>query len=283
MTDINVFRERYKSFTDSKLRVIAKEAYTLPSEIQQVLEEELKQRGLNDVKIEYIDPSQEPDYMTQIVNGIAFEVPLPKESHIYDDADEQEFEEDEIPAQKMPYVDYDPNEFLSLIFKKCEYTLDLKIALFVIFSFSLFLLYWGIKTSLFFLIILAGLVAYFGYRLLTSRSKSANGGELWVDMIENNPENIVWIKPIIERTSYWYLITISKEHQLQILTQDGQSVIIFCDNDYEGEIFFDGIKYFLPNVHVGYSFEIEEMYKSNPSTFIYTLKKNRIYLPARNL
>jgi hypothetical protein len=283
MTDITVFRERYKNFTDSKLRVIAKEAYTLPSEIQQVLEEELKKRGLDDVKIEYIDPSQEPDYMTQIVNGIAFEVPLPKESHIYDDADEQEFEEDEIPAQKKPYVDYDPNTFLNFIFKKCEYTLELKITLFAVFSFSLFLLYWGIKTSLFFLIILASLVAYFGYRLLTSRSKSANGGESWADMIENNPKNIVWIKPIIERTSYWYLITISKAHQLQILTQDGQSVIVSCDNDYEGEIFFDGIKYFLPNVHVGYSFEIEEMYKSNPSTFIYTLKKNRIYLPARNM
>jgi hypothetical protein len=82
MIDTTIFRERYKNYTDSQLKVIAKEAYGLPSEIQQILEEELKIRELNDVKIVYKDPTQEHDYITHTVNGIAFEVPLPKESHI---------------------------------------------------------------------------------------------------------------------------------------------------------------------------------------------------------
>lgn len=112
------------------------------------------------------------------------------------------------------------------------------------------------------------------------RTGATRGGSFWVERLRNQPESIVWIKPIVEKHKMWYLITLFKTNKFQLLTRDGHAVTFVCDDPADRQIFINGIKKYIPHAHIGYSFDIAEMYEHNPADFINAVQDKNVYTPA---
>ena len=98
-------------------------------------------------------------------------------------------------------------------------------------------------------------------------------------MIKNNPENIVWIKPITAKHTVGLIVTLYKEQKFQILTADGLAVTLKCDKPNEAQVFLNGVRDHMPLAHLGYTDHIKRLYKEGPSTFIEALKEDKLYTP----
>ncbi|MDR2948572.1 MAG: hypothetical protein LBV71_05135 [Prevotella sp.] len=112
--------------------------------------------------------------------------------------------------------------------------------------------------------------------------KEAVPDSFWIDLIQNNPDDIVWIKPIIDKTSVAG-ITLLKTRDFIFYTKDKYRLTLYCVSDNDLEIFWKGIKTYLPNTHIGYSVEIKNLYEDNAETFIKSLKSNGLYMPVSSL
>tara|TARA_B100000809_G_C14940053_1_gene460058 strand:+ start:302 stop:841 length:540 start_codon:yes stop_codon:yes gene_type:complete len=144
-------------------------------------------------------------------------------------------------------------------------------------GFILFFVYWGFKIP--FLFIPAVILGAIGYLIYKKFSGDFKGGGFWMDMIKNNPENIVWIKPITTKHTVGLILTLYKEQKFQILTADDISVTIKCDKSIDSQIFLNGIKIHMPHVQLGFSHQIKSIYKQNPKEFIENLKQQNLYTP----
>lgn len=144
-------------------------------------------------------------------------------------------------------------------------------------SFILFFVYWGFQIP--FLFIPAVIFGGIGYLIYKKLPGDFKGSDFWVDMIKNNPENIVWIKPITTKHTVGLVITLYKEQKFQMLTANGIFVTMKCDKENEAEIFLNGVKNHMPNAQLGFSHQIKNIYKQDPSQFIENLKQKGLYTP----
>ncbi len=108
-------------------------------------------------------------------------------------------------------------------------------------------------------------------------------GKHWYQRLETNPESVVWIKPIVEKHTVWYVITLFKTKKVQLLTRDAAIVTFDCDDEKDVQVFFNGVKKFIPHAHIGYSFDIYEMYERDPNEFINALQYEGVYSPVIEL
>lgn len=112
--------------------------------------------------------------------------------------------------------------------------------------------------------------------------KEAVPESFWIDMIQNNPDNIVWIKPITNKVSV-SAIPVMKTYNFVLYTKDKHLLTLFCVSDSELDIFWRGIKTHLTNTHIGYSADIENIYEETPENFIESLKLKELYRPVSSL
>ncbi len=106
-----------------------------------------------------------------------------------------------------------------------------------------------------------------------------SGSNFWIEMIKNEPENIVWIKPIVEKLTIAHIITLDTTKKFQLYTIDGRKLEIICDSEIDLKMFFKSIKENLPHAHIGYSMEVLKLYNQSPLNFINTLKQKNIFMP----
>jgi len=174
--------------------------------------------------------------------------------------------------------------FENIIFHKSENeTIQVYLLLAVIFGISLYFLNWAIVHQFIISLFPCLIFGLMGFYFLKKSNLKFRGGNFWVNMIKENPENIVWIKPIVEKHTVWYLITLFKVQNFQFLTKDGLSINMKIDTAEEQKIFFDGIKINLPHAQIGYSPKIDLLYDFNPKNFIKALQARNLYTPIDKL
>ncbi len=185
----------------------------------------------------------------------------------------------ELIIKRLPNLSFKDEKFESLVLRGCsKSSFRSRLVLIGIFAFSAYGLYMAVLGNLFMLIItiLFSILGIYGSKKFSGEFK---GGEFWVNMIRKNPDNIVWIKPIIEKTTLYSVVTLFKEKQFQFLTKEKLKIRMKCDTEDEQKIFVEGVRHYLPHAQFGYSSEIASIYRDNPLTFLDTLMSKEIYTP----
>lgn len=148
--------------------------------------------------------------------------------------------------------------------------------------FGIFLLGSGIA-MLFVPIIIIGLIPVGGIFLIVSRFKGDfKGGDYWINLLNNEPQKIVWIKPVNIRHTAAYVITLYSEMHFQILTTDKLAIMIKCESRESQQLFLRGMQEYAPHAHIGYSDMAAFYFRSDPNDFIADLKGNNEYNPIGN-
>ncbi len=98
----------------------------------------------------------------------------------------------------------------------------------------------------------------------------------WIDVFENRPEDLVWVKPIETSHKAAYVITVAKTYKYELYLKDGTHAII--DTSYKRiEGFYKGIRAYAPHVHFGYSNDIRKLYRKDKTNFLENAKSNGWY------
>jgi hypothetical protein len=98
----------------------------------------------------------------------------------------------------------------------------------------------------------------------------------WVDVFENRPEELVWVKPIETSHKAAYVITVAKTYKYELYLKDGTHAII--DTSYKRiEGFYKGIRAYAPHVHFGYSREINKLYRKDKKNFLTNAMNKGLY------
>lgn len=144
---------------------------------------------------------------------------------------------------------------------------------------SIALFYLAIKSSVSLYFVYSALfilIILFYYKKNRSIFKRGN---YWADLITEESNEIVWIKPIkVKHKSI--IITIYETRHFQLLTKNGLKVNIDCSTDERREIFLEGIKTYLPHAHIGYSYQVDHIYKKDSQNFIQNLRLQNLYMPV---
>lgn len=159
-----------------------------------------------------------------------------------------------------------------------------KIAIVATVIFSVLFISVGIAAPIFEVRVIAFAVVLLMVFVVFGRSKGLlKDGDFWWEMITKNPDNIIWIKPIVQKHTAALVLTLYKEHYFELNTLDGLSMNFKCNSPKEQEIFFYGIKRFLPNTHIGYSPEIRILFDDDKTTFVETLKERELFQTIEGL
>lgn len=103
----------------------------------------------------------------------------------------------------------------------------------------------------------------------------------WINIIENEPEQVVWLKPIqIDHTAY-FLVTYARSYKYELFLKNGDKLKVMCPND-KREDFVQIFQKYTPHVHFGYSKKVAKFYQKDKSTFLENIKNAGIYLPISN-
>jgi hypothetical protein len=105
------------------------------------------------------------------------------------------------------------------------------------------------------------------------------GFEKWMKRIKFMPDSIVLITPILEKHTMLFLIEVDKKYKFQIHTNEGKSLIIDCTNNNDQQVFFEGVKDHFPHAHLGYNYEIKQLYEKNPADFLRKITATKYYAP----
>jgi hypothetical protein len=132
---------------------------------------------------------------------------------------------------------------------------------------------------LLFCLFIASVFGICGYYQIAMNRGNMKGGQFWIHMIKNNPQNIIWIKPITVSHDIGMVFTLYEEKKFQLLTIDGLSVTLDCNSKANQLTFFEGILNHLPHAHIGYSLKVEDLYDYKPADFINALKTMHLYTP----
>jgi hypothetical protein len=98
----------------------------------------------------------------------------------------------------------------------------------------------------------------------------------WVNVFENRPEDLVWVKPIETSHKAAYVITVAKTYKYELFLKDGTHAII--DTSYKRIAgFYKGIRKHAPHAHFGYSNEIRKLYRKDRVNFLKNAKVQGIY------
>ncbi len=159
--------------------------------------------------------------------------------------------------------------------------LQMVMALIVMSGLAVFFIYWGIRIGEEPVLFLIGIGIIIGLIFLFIQRKGEfNEGNFWLGIIKENPDNIVWIDPIVTKEKVAYIITVHESLRFHIRTKDGLKTFIKCNSAEQKAVFWEGIKTYLPHVHIGYSSEVNDIYNQNPQQFIEILKEKELYTPV---
>lgn len=145
---------------------------------------------------------------------------------------------------------------------------------------ALFFIGFGISIP-FIPILVVGIIPVLGILLLVSRFKGdLKGSDYWIDQLVQEPQKIVWIKPINIRHTAAYVITLYNEMHFQVLNTDGLKVLIKCDSPANQHLFIRGFAQYAPHAHIGFNDAVEYCYNAGPGNFIGELQRKGLYNPV---
>jgi hypothetical protein len=108
-------------------------------------------------------------------------------------------------------------------------------------------------------------------------NKLKTGNNYWVELLKTQPENIVWIKPIVVKDGD-ILSLYKKTRKYQLFTKDRNELTMTLNKEERG-IFFEGVSHLLPHAHIGYTHIIESFYAENSENLINMLLAEQLYNP----
>jgi sensor histidine kinase YesM len=182
--------------------------------------------------------------------------------------------------KRLPNFNYENEQFENMISKKSQSTaLGAVFGILILFALGAYFLYLGIVSKFFLPLIFGVAVVIFGIWLLRKNDKEFKGGEFWIDLLKSQPENFIWIKPIVTKHTVGFVLTLWRDQKFQLCTINNEQLLLTIDTEEERLIFFEGIQQLLPHAHIGFTYEIDALYSSNPETFIATLQEWQLYTP----
>lgn len=258
-----------------------KEKDDLTAAAIEALRLEIQQRGLDGsfLKRSYTDSPQQNSFSYWQLAFDARKSGMNKEETIH------ELIKEGLPSFKVrsiletiPNFDYQNKEFDELILKRCgNSSAQALIILLLVFGASGFFIFAGTTT---FLNILVGIVLFvFGCYMYSTFKGDYKGAAFWLELIKTNQDQIVWIKPITEKHTIGFVLTLFSVKKFQFLTRDNMKVTMVCDTLEEQKMFFEGIKNYLPHVHFGYTIDALNIYEQSPHDFIEELRSRGLYTP----
>lgn len=173
-------------------------------------------------------------------------------------------------------------DFVELVERNIDKTftkLYFALLILVLIGFFLFIV---VLKHIFFLFLSAGylvLVFMMFYKSKGLKSIIKNG-KYEKSIIKNNPELIVWIKPVVTKNMFYGVIKMSEEKSIHLETSTGEGIELYINNSDDLQILIKGIKTMIPHAHFGYSNKAQEIYKKDPDKFLSTLLHLDLYVPA---
>jgi hypothetical protein len=287
--DPELIKRKYASLTEDELIRISKTAKSaLSKEAQIVLNEELKKRGL---PVIFKDAPKDKSVQSpeELSYSDGWDMAFDQRKNGIEDADIQSALKDKGLSSKdiaqifrtLPRVEIEDEEFINLVHKGTEKTSGnsniLLAVILVIFMIFCYLAVEGQSLLHFIIALLVGGLGYFIYNKSRGEFKS---GHYWINLLQNNPGEFVWIKPIEVRHTVGYVIRLFSIKEFQFLTRHHEHITIVCDAEEDRKVFFRGIRNYLPHAHLGYSYEVSAIYEEGPGYFIKALEKRGLYRPA---
>ncbi len=184
--------------------------------------------------------------------------------------------------ERLPAAGYTDEAFDKLIRSSAENaSLGTLFAMLILVGLLFFVLNSAMELPIFFVpaVGIAIAIVYF----LRKFKGDFKGGYYWQTVLFEEPERIVWIKPITEKHTVALVITLFKIGKFQFLTSDGLQKTITCDSDENRSLFFRGIKQCVPHAHIGYSERVDAIYKDDPATFLLALQRANLYEPVSDI
>lgn len=182
--------------------------------------------------------------------------------------------------QRLPKTDDSTVEFEKFFKNKSSTSSSIsRIHLIIIFAIATGIMLYGIFTSLIACYVLSVFCFVFGIYKVFKDEGEMNSSDYWLTQIKNEPQNIVWIKPIRETTTLNFVITLDEKNYFQILSNKNKKITLECLDSSENKMFLNGIKCLLPHAHFGYNDEVNDVYTNSPDSFLPILKKEGLYTP----
>lgn len=100
----------------------------------------------------------------------------------------------------------------------------------------------------------------------------------WTNIIENKPEEVVWLKPVEVQHTAYFLITYAKSYRYELYLKSGDHLNIMCPNEKREE-FVQLFQKYTPHIHYGYSSAVAKLYKSDKNLFLKNVKASGAYHP----
>lgn len=118
---------------------------------------------------------------------------------------------------------------------------------------------------------LISMTLVFGIIFLVNRHKFKEVG-FWINIFENKPKEILWIKPIVTEHKTMLVFTVVSSRQFEIYLKNGVHMK-FEVTERRISDFYDGIKEHAPHAHFGYSKEVKKLYNKERALFLDRAKK----------
>jgi hypothetical protein len=204
------------------------------------------------------------------------------DAEIFQDLTAKEIGEQEAASiiSRLPNMAYENEYFEDLIERTSQgATLSAIFGMLIFFGFGAYLLYLGVAYKNFIPIIAGIAVAILAITLLRRHDKEFKGKDYWVKLLKEHPEKIVWVKPIITKHTIGYVFTLYRDHKFQLLTTSGEGIILNINTEAARQVFFNGIRAYLPHAHIGYTPEVDALFTADPDNFITILQERQIYSP----
>jgi hypothetical protein len=289
MIDPDLIQQYYSQLSNEDLINFTKnEGNRLTDEAINYLFDEYVRRGM-DISIleQMVDRKEEVKEAAQIDNtGWNYALNAKKfgktDAEILQDLTAKEMGEQEAASiiSRLPNMAYENEHFEDLIESTSQgATLSGILGILILLGFGAYLLYLGIA-SRFFLSIITGLaLVTLGIILLRKQDKEYKGKDYWVKILKEHPEKIVWIKPIITKHTVGYVFTLYRDHKFQLLTTSEEGIILNINTEISRQVFFNGIREYLPHAHIGYTREVDALFSADPENFITILQERQLYRP----
>ncbi len=288
MTDLNIIKDTYARMSDKRLLQIAEnETGEMMSAAVKVLKDELQKRNLNSSAFNALSQNESMQGTLTDTSAL-WEQAYAERKNGKTDAEIMEWlksaglseVESRLMIKRLPQTDSNDEVFEELVYKNCaNSSVESLFVMLLMFGVSAIFLYFALKMKdlLFFIFSLGAFILAF---YLRSKMKGrTKGGAFWVNMLINDPGNIIWVKPIVEKHTMYYVLTLYKENKFEFMTRDGHKIVMKCNSKEDQITFIEGVKHYLPHAQFGYSLPIDIVYDDDREHFLDTLKAKGIYTP----
>lgn len=100
--------------------------------------------------------------------------------------------------------------------------------------------------------------------------------QYWTNIIENKPEEVVWLKPIEVQHTAYFLVNYAKSYSYELNLKSGDHLKVMCPNEKREE-FVQLFQKYTPHIHYGYSSAVAKIYKKDKNAFLDNLKADGLY------